>query len=74
MFTDQAESGVGEQKRPSMLTDWAEGGARAEVVQRGKAVRGRISAFSESGAGGKARARIGLTATVRALVRTAPRD
>ena len=71
---DRAGGGVGEQNQPSALTERAEGGARAEVVRRGKVVRGRISAFSESGAGGKARARSGMTASVRALVRTAPRD
>ena len=58
--------------------DWAEGGwegsAKAEVVLRGKVARGRNSAFSESGAGGKAWARSGMTEYVRALVRTAPRD
>ena len=88
-----AESGAGEQKRPSVLTDRGSGavcehnrppahtgqakgggGGGAVVVRRGAVVRGRNSAFSESGAGGKARARSGLTASVRALVRTAPRD
>ena len=74
MFTDQAPGVACEQNRSSMLTDWAEGGPRAEVVLRGKVECGRNSAFCESGAGGKTRARSGLTASVRALVRTAPRD